>query len=246
MNVDIVPESDIGAALRAYGIEPDGVSYLTSGCYCTVYRVDADGKEYIARLRSPSATPPEVLFAARWARAVSSEVPVPVPLMPVTDVPTIAGRCLDVAPYVPHEHTNGGDVSPDAWVQVGRMLGSMHRLGLPLTGDAPQELPYGNYPHERLVRGYVSRAKMRVPHAHHANFERAESLLARALEAVARWKSDLSVGVVHGDMHFWNVLYAEGVPVSIIDFDFLQRGILVFDIAYAHLWLSPWERERGG
>ena len=54
----------------------------------------------------------------------------------------------------------------------------------------------------------------------------------------------LPTGVVHGDMHFWNVLYAQGNPVAIIDFDFLQRGILLYDLAYANIWLSTWEQER--
>jgi len=46
-------------------------------------------------------------------------------------------------------------------------------------------------------------------------------------------------------MHFWNVLYTGDVPVAVIDFDFLQCGFLLFDLAYAFLWLSPWERSAG-
>jgi len=146
MNVEIIPEEEIRPAIRAYGIEADDVSYMTSGCFCALYRVSSGGKEYVARLRSPRATGDQVLFAARWARAVSSEVPVPIPLLPRSAVPCIRGRCLDIAPYVFHEHTRGGDVGPEALAAVGRMLGSMHRLGSPLMNDAPRDLPYGNYP----------------------------------------------------------------------------------------------------
>jgi Ser/Thr protein kinase RdoA (MazF antagonist) len=47
-------------------------------------------------------------------------------------------------------------------------------------------------------------------------------------------------------MHFWNVLYAKGKPVAIIDLDFLQRGVLISDLAYACIWLDAWEDERAG
>ena len=53
-------------------------------------------------------------------------------------------------------------------------------------------------------------------------------------------------GVVHGDLHFWNVLYREDDPVAIIDLDFLQRGVLLHDLAYPFIWLSAWEKDRGG
>ena len=91
MSVSIIPEEDVCAALGAYGIEPDSVSHLRSGAYCAVYHVHARGREYVPRLRHPSATPAEVLFAARWTQAVSVEVPVPVSLLPVAGVPTIEG-----------------------------------------------------------------------------------------------------------------------------------------------------------
>ena len=56
----------------------------------------------------------------------------------------------------------------------------------------------------------------------------------------------LPQGVVHGDRHFWNVLYTRHQPVAIVDLDFLQRGYLIADLAYASVWLSFWDRDRGG
>jgi Ser/Thr protein kinase RdoA (MazF antagonist) len=54
------------------------------------------------------------------------------------------------------------------------------------------------------------------------------------------------IGVVHGDIHFWNVLYTDKQPVAIIDLDFLQRGFLIHDLAYAYIWLEAWEKRLGG
>ena len=54
----------------------------------------------------------------------------------------------------------------------------------------------------------------------------------------------LPKGVVHGDMHPFNVLYEGKWPVAIADIDFLQRGVLLYDIAYTHIWLTG-SRDRG-
>ena len=245
MRAEIAPEREIAAALQAYGMEPDSVAYLTSGSYCAAYRVSCGGKEYVARLRSPWATRADVLFAARWARAVSSEVPVTAPLMPVSAVPVVGGRCLDIAPYIPHEHTDGGKVDPEAWELVGQWLGTMHRLGAPLRNAAPCELRYGNHPNRSILAACLEHAEKTVPQSHVDLLARASTLLRRAERGVYERADPLPVGVVHGDMHFWNVMYSNGMPVAIMDLDFLQKGILLFDLAYASIWLEAWERDRG-
>jgi len=38
---------------------------------------------------------------------------------------------------------------------------------------------------------------------------------------------------VHGDFHFWNVLYRGDEVIAIVDFDFLQERERLFDVAYA-------------
>ena len=38
---------------------------------------------------------------------------------------------------------------------------------------------------------------------------------------------------VHGDFHFWNVLYRADQIAAVVDFDFVQERERIFDIAYA-------------
>ncbi len=73
-----------------------------------------------------------------------------------------------------------------------------------------------------------------------------KALLAKARAAMAPRRAELPSGVVHGDLHFWNVLYAGHLPVAIVDLDFLRRGYLLTDLAYQSIWLEAWDRDRGG
>lgn len=238
-------ENQLRDALKAYGLIPNVISCMTKGNFAEVYRVTYGTDVLVVRVRSLEAMPEHVLFASQWAKVVAAEVSVPVPLSPLGDVPKIDSRCVDVAPYIENDQ-DGGDVGPDAWIEVGNWLGRMHRLGKQVLSHAPVALDYGNYPHSGLFHRYLNQARLSVSADHVATMKRAERLIASTEPFIKRHLDRLPVGVVHGDMHFWNVLYAKDKPVAIIDFDFLQRGILLCDIAYACIWLTGWERERGG
>ena len=238
-------EGELRRALQAYGLEPDRISFYTRGCYSELYRARSGGKEYVARLRSPEALPKEVLFAADWAEAVAEEVKVPLHFRPEGSVPEIGHRCLDVAPHIPHEHTDGGRIGPDSCIRIGDWLGRLHRLGGPLAPKAPVGLDYGNHPHGRLMQRYLDQARVGASDEHLPMLKRAERLEELVRVGVRPLANGLPEGVVHGDMHFWNVLYCGDSPVAIVDLDFLQRGVLIHDLAYAYIWLNAWE-DKGG
>ena len=129
---------------------------------------------------------------------------------------------------------------------VGEWVGRLHRLGLPLVEQAPFELSYGNHPHGALLSHMLRRAKATAPPEAEGVRKRAVCALAEVQGILQPRLPGLPHGVVHGDMHFWNVLYAGERPVAIIDLDFLQSGPLLYDIAYASIWLTAWERDRAG
>lgn len=238
--------NELNTALRAYGLQPDAIADMAQGLYAQACRVTCGRSAYVARVRHELSGAGEVLFARKWALAVSAEVPVPVPMAPQGDVPRIDGRCVEVAPYLEHEHTDGGAVGPEAWVRVGRWVGAMHRLAAPLADEAPVGLLWGNHPNEAVVADFIARARRGLPAGWAERLALACRLIGEAQRRLAARRDDLPVGVVHGDMHFWNVLYSDGMPVGIVDLDFLQRGLLLGDLAYAHTWLTAWQRDRGG
>ena len=103
--------NELDTALRAYGLQADTITPVPgNSCHVDPFHLSSGGREYLARIRHPLATPAEVIFAAHWARAVIGEVPVPVGLLPNGDVPRVRGRCVDVCNYIPCDDTNGGEV----------------------------------------------------------------------------------------------------------------------------------------
>lgn len=241
----VISESELKRAINAYGLVADSIERMAQGCYALVYKIRNGERTYVVRIRSKMAKAYDVIFARKWGQAVSAEVRVPVPLAPVGSVPRVANRCVEVVPYIEHD-TDDHAVGPEAWITIGEWVGRMHRLGIPLSHEAPVELPYGNYPHDALVNTYRNHARSTIPRSKLHLLRRAEDLLTEAGCFLQAHRGGLESGVIHGDMHFWNVLYTEGNPVAIIDLDFLQRGYLISDLAYACIWLAAWEHERGG
>lgn len=240
-----VPKNELRKAIAAYGLVADSIERIREGHYAQVYKIHCGEKTYVARVRSEMATAQNVMFARKWGQVVSAEVVVPVPFKPLGGIPKIGNRCVEIVSYIEHDQTDGGSVDPQAWITVGRWLGCMHRLGMPLLYDAPIALPYGNYPHDALMDSHREYANSFPPDQNLPFLQRAEELLIKSRDFLKSYDKELTLGVVHGDMHFWNVLYSEGNPVGIIDLDFLQRGYLIADIAYACIWLNAWEHHGG-
>lgn len=237
-------DKDLQRALEGYGLEVDGEFHLLrKSQYAEVYRTTIKSSDFVVRVRCPEARAEDVLFTHTWTQTVSTEVPVPVSLLPVGNVPQIGHGYVEVCPYIEHENIEGKFMGPEAWTTVGEWVGRMHRLGQTVIDQAPQNLDYGNHPNGVLFNRYLEQARIGELGNHSEVMARVDRLVELSDKAIVG--NTLPVGVVHGDMHFWNVLYDKGDPIAIIDFDFLQWGILLYDLAYASIWLSTWEREKG-
>ena len=72
------------------------------------------------------------------------------------------------------------------------------------------------------------------------NADKALEVVREAIHAVVpiieqyeRHVGSLPWLIVHGDYHFWNILYKGNEIVGVVDYDFLQERERLFDIAYA-------------
>jgi Ser/Thr protein kinase RdoA (MazF antagonist) len=63
--------------------------------------------------------------------------------------------------------------------------------------------------------------------------QRARKLLEPLLRDYPRIIGNLPWVTVHGDFHFWNVLYRADQIAAVVDYDFVQERERIFDIAYA-------------
>ena len=62
---------------------------------------------------------------------------------------------------------------------------------------------------------------------------RAREVLEPMLRDYSRIIGSLPWMTVHGDFHFWNVLYRADQIAAVVDYDFVQERERIFDIAYA-------------
>ncbi len=62
---------------------------------------------------------------------------------------------------------------------------------------------------------------------------RARAAVEVMLPDYSRLIGNLPWMTVHGDFHFWNVLYRSDEIAAVVDFDFIQERERIFDIAYA-------------
>lgn len=63
--------------------------------------------------------------------------------------------------------------------------------------------------------------------------ERAREVLAPMIPDYPRIIGNLPWMTIHGDFHFWNVLYRADQIAAVVDYDFVQERERIFDIAYA-------------
>jgi Ser/Thr protein kinase RdoA (MazF antagonist) len=88
--------------------------------------------------------------------------------------------------------------------------------------------------------GDAAEAIVALPDIPELVLEEALEILQRAEDAVEpliadheRLIGELPWLTVHGDFHFWNVLYRGDEIAAVIDYDFIQRRERLFDLAYA-------------
>lgn len=62
---------------------------------------------------------------------------------------------------------------------------------------------------------------------------RARQVLEPMLRDYSRQIGSLPWMTIHGDFHFWNVLYRADQIAAVVDYDFVQERERIFDIAYA-------------
>ena len=63
--------------------------------------------------------------------------------------------------------------------------------------------------------------------------QRAREVLEPMLRDYSRHIGSLPWMTIHGDYHFWNVLYRADEIAAVVDYDFVQERERIFDIAYA-------------
>jgi Ser/Thr protein kinase RdoA (MazF antagonist) len=230
-------------ALSLFGLRPEAarlrlVDHLSS----TLFRIDGlDGPkllmriipidhEFLARLRA----------SVRWLHALSAETDLCVP----TPMPTLHGEWL---PEFDLDDSSRVVIMMVKWIEgrlcdrqltprhlmaLGRFQGELHRhsQAFVVESGTRRSMPAGYadaVAEEGLRKGWLS--------------EDAADLVLEAGERIDAALSQIEkvpgqCGLVHGDLHQWNVLYRRGVAAA-IDFDDCGIGAYALDIASSVVYL---------
>ena len=229
----------LGALLRRYAAgsaltcEPVDQGLLNRG-----YRVATTrGRYFLKHHFDPETADPAAIAHQHRATQRLADLGVPVaPPLTGTDGRTVAvvgGHAYALHPWIDGRHRHGGQLTTAQCTRLGALLGVVHaslERVMPAQGRAPEP---GRAPAHRsdgadpadtfaLIDGLLARVRRHRPCdafdelARHRLLER-RTLLERHVDR--RPPQSGSEGWVHGDFHPFNLLYRDGEPAAIVDWD---------------------------
>ncbi len=150
-------------------------------------------------------------------------------------------RIVEIHRFVPHDPGIHRD-----WRRMNAAataLGDLHRLlAEAALGKTPVPPEMRNDINPEQCWNLLDEAEATIANLsanYEPRIEEALSVCRRARQALEPMLRDYSrlIGslpwmTVHGDFHFWNVLYRADQIAAVVDFDFIQERERIFDIAY--------------
>lgn len=222
--------SPLAALLRAYPVgSPVAFRPVAEGLLNRGYQVTtSDGRWFLKHYLDQA--PGTIAFQHRaTARLRGAGIPAVAPLRgrDGRTMRRIGGRWFALFPWVDGRHRAGHDLAPAECATLGGLLGTVHATLLrtlpPVqqpaftrSADAAESMAVAR----RLLAGLGDR-QVREPFddlAEHRLIERLRMLRRHAHRRPADGDAPRT-GYVHGDFHPLNLLYVDGAPAAIVDWD---------------------------
>ena len=151
-------------------------------------------------------------------------------------------RIVEIHRFVPHDpgiHRDWRRMNAAATI-----LGDLHcSLSRAAEGKTPVPPEMRNDISPEQIWSLLNEAEATLAAMHARPDDRTEQAITvcrRARDAVERMLRDypriignLPWTMVHGDFHFWNLLYRADQIAAVVDYDFVQERERIFDVAYA-------------
>jgi len=222
----------------AFGLDVRAVTGVPAGSVNSNYRLElADGTPLFARIYEEQGREGAEGEARLLDHLASHGVPTPRPLprrdgagftwvldipsRPSTEGEAQTARPVAVFPWQGGEILCQARVTPDVALKVGQKLAEMHAAG-------------ASFPEPRPGRFRVEDLRARLE-----RIARAEDAVLRALVPEIRARLDraerardaaLPHGIIHGDLFRDNILWQNGMPVALLDFESACDGSWVYDL----------------
>jgi len=230
----------LGALLRQYSAgsaltcEPVDEGLLNRG-----YRLrTTHGRYFLKHHFDPETADPAAIARQHRATQRLADLGVPVaPPLTGTDGRTVAvvgGHAYALHPWIDGRHRHGGQLTTEQCARLGALLGVVHaslEQVMPAQGRGhAKEAAAGRDPSDgadpadtfALIDRLLARVRSHRPSDAFDELARHRLLERRVLlerHADRRPPRGGSVGWVHGDFHPFNLLYRDGEPAAIVDWD---------------------------
>lgn len=221
------PSVHARAAATAFGLDPDGIERLGAFVSEVVSGADDRGPVVIKVMDPGHRTRVEALAEVEWLLALREEgIPVAEPLATPDGghVPSIGNPARLAVAYrrSPGRHVAPEDWTPELMRAHGQLLGRLQ------THTRRWRLPPGRTRLGWLDHATLARAPQALPDD--ATFLAAVADVDARIRATVPTPAD-HVGLVHADLHAWNVLVDDDGTLTAIDFDDGVVGPYLFDLS---------------
>ncbi|WP_095935499.1 phosphotransferase [Streptomyces sp. Tue6028] len=223
----------LGALLRQYSAgsaltcDPVDQGLLNRGYRLCTTR----GRYFLKHHFDPETADPAAIVRQHRATQRLADLGVPVaPPLAGTDGRTVAvvgGHAYALHPWIDGGHRHGGQLSTEQCTRLGALLGVVHaglERVMPAQGRTPARRAACADPADTfaLIDRLLAMVRRHRPADAFDELARHRLLERRALleqHADRRPSHGGSVGWVHGDFHPFNLLYRDGEPAAIVDWD---------------------------
>lgn len=229
--------------LPRYALKADSIRFVSSSVN-TVFQVEAEGAKYALRIHPISGCTTERIQAEfLWLLALGSDTPLAVPKpVPATDG-TLVQKVSSPRMSQPRQisllrwlegKSISHDLSPSTMEQVGSFMAQLHRHGEQF--KAPDGISRQHVKWEELWPWQEEdclESKVLAPD----DCKLAVTTARAVLRKTGTFPRDVDYGLVHLDLHPWNLLLHRGT-VGAIDFDSCQYAPFLYDMAIPLTYLG--------
>lgn len=220
---------------------------IAQGTVNTSYRLELDSGVWFLRLYEQQDLAGATNEALLLQRLAHNGVPTPAPIAAIDGayVRMLAGKPAALFPWVEGAALRLVDVTPREAEALGRAMANIHLCKLTAASSTPE--PAHEHKPELKVSAVSLGAGRFTPHdlfvqcarISHSGDDEARGCRAtlekELLRATGMRRSDVPMGLVHGDLFRDNVLWKDGRIAALLDFESACEGPYVYDLAVALL-----------